>query len=147
MHFAGNIVIHPCFDEMRHVTINIFEDDKVRFLFVGVLNTVFGYAVYALLIYLKMHYFLAQLFASVLAITHHYLWNKYFTFRIPEKSVSEIVRFVSVYAISYLLNMAVLYISIEKFTMNAYVSGVICLFVTTIISYLGHKHVSFKTME
>ena len=122
----------------------LFEDKKVRFLFVGVLNTIFGYAVYALLIYLKMHYFLAQLLSSILAIAHSYLWNKYFTFRSPGRSASEIIRFVSVYAVSYLLNMGILYVSIEFFKWNAYISGAICLFMITIISYVGHKSISFR---
>ena len=129
---------------MRGFINNLFEDKKVRFLFVGVLNTIFGYAVYALFIYLKMHYFPAQLLSSVLAITHSYLWNKYFTFRRPGRSASEILRFVSVYAVSYLLNMGILFVSIEFFKWNAYFAGFICLFVTTVISYVGHKNISFK---
>jgi len=129
---------------MRGFINNLFEDKKVRFLFVGVLNTIFGYAVYALFIYLKMHYFLAQLLSSVLAIAHSYLWNKYFTFRSPGRSASEIIRFVSVYAVSYLLNMGILFVSIEFFKWNAYFAGFICLFVTTVTSYVGHKNISFR---
>jgi putative flippase GtrA len=129
---------------MRGFINKLFEDKKVRFLFVGVLNTIFGYAVYALFIYLKMHYFLAQLLSSILAIAHSYLWNKYFTFRSPGRSASEIIRFVSVYAVSYLLNMGILYVSIEFFKWNAYMAGFICLFVTTVISYVGHKNISFR---
>ena len=129
---------------MRGFFNNLFEDKKVRFLFVGVLNTIFGYAVYALFIYLKMHYFLAQLLSSILAIAHSYLWNKYFTFRSPGRSASEIIRFVSVYAVSYLLNMGILYVSIEFFKWDAYFAGFICLFVTTVISYGGHKNISFR---
>ena len=129
---------------MRGFINNLFEDKKVRFLFVGVLNTIFGYAVYALFIYLKMHYFLAQLLSSIVAIAHSYLWNKYFTFRSPGRSASEIIRFVSVYAVSYLLNMGILFVSIEFFKWNAYFAGFICLFVTTVISYVGHKNISFR---
>jgi len=129
---------------MREFINKLFEDRKVRFLFVGVLNTIFGYAVYALFIYLKMHYFLAQFLGGILAIAHSYLWNKYFTFRSPGRSASEIIRFVSVYAISYLLSMVILYVSIEYFKWNAYMAGVACLFVTTVISYVGHKNISFR---
>jgi putative flippase GtrA len=122
----------------------LFEDKKIRFLFVGALNTIFGYAVYAFFIYLRMHYFLAQLLSSILAIAHSYLWNKYFTFRSPGISASEIMRFVSVYAVSYLMNMGILYVSIEYFKWNAYFAGFICLFVTAVVSYVGHKSISFR---
>lgn len=117
MFFAGDMVKHSCFDEIKHV-VKKFKDKKVSFLFVGVLNAVFGCGGYALFIFFKMHYFITQLFGSILAITHSYLWNKYFTFRRHEKSCSETARFVSAYALSYLLNMAVRYISIEKFKMT-----------------------------
>jgi putative flippase GtrA len=129
---------------MKGFINNLFEDKKVRFLFVGILNTIFGYAVYAFFIYLKIHYFLAQLLSSILAIAHSYLWNKYFTFRSPDRSASEVIRFVSVYAVSYLLNMGILFVSIDFFKWNAYLAGFICLLVTTVISYIGHKNISFR---
>lgn len=121
-----------------------FEDKRVRFLFVGVLNTVFGYAVYALFIYMGMHYFLAQLLGSVLAVAHSYLWNKYFTFRSPAHSLSELLRFISVYAVSYLANMALLYVAIDKMKISAYIAGAAGLFITTLVSYAGHKTISFR---
>lgn len=122
----------------------LYNDKRARFLFVGGLNTVVGYALYALFIYLKMHYFLAQLFSNILAIANSYLWNKYFTFRSATKSISEILRFVSVYAASYLLNMGILYLSISVLKWNAYLSGIICLSVTTVLSYFGHNKISFR---
>jgi putative flippase GtrA len=95
-------------------------------------------------IFFGLHYLAAQFFGSLLAITHSYLWNKHFTFKSKEKSFREVARFVSVYAVSYLLNMLLLYVLIEKLKANAYAAGAAGLFITTLISYVGHKTVSFR---
>ncbi len=129
--------------KIKRLCDKIFTDRKIRFLFVGVLNTIFGYLVYALFIHLGMHYLLAQFFGSILAVAHSYLWNKYFTFKSPEKSWAEVMRFIFVYAVSYVLNMALLYIMIDVYKLSAYLAGAIGLFVTTLISYFGHKKISF----
>jgi putative flippase GtrA len=122
----------------------LFKNKKVRFLFVGALNTVFGYAVYSMFIFFGLHYLAAQFFGSILAITHSYLWNKHFTFKSKEKSAGEVLRFISVYAVSYVLNMILLYVLIDRLKINQYLAGAAGIFITTIISYVGHKKVSFR---
>ncbi len=122
----------------------LFKDKKVRFLFVGVLNTIFGFGVYSLFIFMGLHYLAAQFFGSILAITHSFLWNKYFTFKSKEKPAKELPRFILVYAISYVLNMMLLYALIERLKINQYLAGAGGIFITTIISYVGHKKISFR---
>ncbi|MFP4467298.1 MAG: GtrA family protein [Candidatus Goldiibacteriota bacterium] len=130
--------------KVKDVMIVIYNDRKARFLFVGMLNTIVGYGTYALVIYTGLHYFLAQFIASVVGITHSYLWNKYFTFRKYKKSLSEIYRFVFVYAGIYLFNMLLLYLSVERLGINEYAAGVVCMFFTAVVSYVGHKKFSFR---
>jgi putative flippase GtrA len=130
--------------KMKALIRRVFKDQGVRFLFVGALNTFVGYGVYALLIYLRVHYFLAQLVSSGLAITNSYLWNKYFTFKSPEKSLGEVLRFLSVYAVVYLMNMLALYVLIDRYKVSPYIAGAVTLFLTTLISYFGHDKFSFK---
>lgn len=132
---------------MKNFIKKLFEDRKIRFLFVGVLNTIVGYGAYALCIFAGLHYFIAQLIASVIGITHSYLWNKFFTFRVLKRSVSEAVRFVLVYAAAYGINMILLYVMIDKAGMNAYIAGAAGLITTTIISYTGHKYISFRIKD
>ncbi len=121
----------------------LFEDRKIRFLFVGGLNTAVGYGTYALVIFLGAHYFIAQFIGSVVGVTHSYLWNKYFTFRVLKKSFSEAARFVLVYVVAYLFNMLLLYVTIDRFGMSPYIAGIVSLIFTTILSYIGHKKFSF----
>lgn len=122
----------------------LFHDKRIRFLFVGGLNTAVGYGFYALFIFFGWNAYLATTLSTVLGIINSYFWNKYFTFKKPKKSLTEVMRFVLVYAVSYAANLGLVYLFIDLWGMNSYVSGVVCLFITTIISYFGHNFFSFK---
>lgn len=122
----------------------LFDDKRIRFLFVGGINTAVGYGFYALFIFIGLDPYLATTLSTILGVINSYFWNKYFTFRQPKKSLHEVLRFVLVYAISYGANMGLVHIFIDTLGMNSYVSGAVCLFVTTIVSYVGHNYFSFK---
>lgn len=122
-------------------------DKRIRFLFVGVINTAVGYGFYALFIYIGFNPYIATTLSTILGVINSYFWNKYFTFRKPKKSLAEAVRFVLVYVISYAVNLGLVYLFVDLWGMNSYISGIICLFFTTIISYLGHNFFSFKDTQ
>jgi putative flippase GtrA len=122
----------------------LFKDMKIRFLFVGILNTIVGYGVYALCIYEGLSYSPALIITYLVGIAHSYFWNKFFTFRSREKSLGEIVRFFLVYIAAYLVNLVTLYVCVDGMKMNVYFVGIAAMFITTLISYLGHKTISFR---
>lgn len=121
----------------------LFKYKEARFIFVGILNTLVGYGAYALFVFWGMHYGIAFLFSSVIGVVHSYLWNKSFTFKSKDKSPSEFFRFISVYIISYLLNLFLLYVMVDLFILNKYIAGAVGIFLTAVISYVGHDKISF----
>ncbi|MDR0287796.1 MAG: GtrA family protein, partial [Clostridiales bacterium] len=122
----------------------LLKDKRVRFLITGGINTVVGYGFYALFIALGFNPYLATTFSTILGIINSYFWNKYFTFRKPKKSLAEVIKFVTVYLVSYILNLLLVNLFVYKLGFNAYVSGAVCLFVTTLVSYFGHNFYSFR---
>lgn len=122
----------------------IFEYQQIRFLFVGGLNTLVGYGSYALLLFLGLNYFLANTISYIIGIIHSYIWNKKFTFKSNNKSILEVIKFVFVYVINYLIGLGFLSLFINVFNVNEYIAGVLNLVVTTLISYFGHKYFSFS---
>lgn len=122
----------------------LINDKKIRFLLVGGINTFVGYGSFAFFIFINLHYFIAQLLSTIIGVVNSYIWNKYYTFRSIRLSFWEMIRFLTVYSISYLLNMALLFILISKMGVSAYIAGAVGLAITTIISYLGHNMFSFK---
>lgn len=88
--------------------IQKIENKFVRFLFVGVINTLFGYGLFLFFIWIGMHYSLALLFGNVLGILFNYKTTGYIVFE--TKSNKLIIHFFMVYGIVYLFNLLELYL-------------------------------------
>lgn len=117
---------------------------EFRFLLVGLLNTMVGYGSYSLFIVINIPYLIANTLATIIGITNSYLWNRFYTFKSKEKAFKEVLRFLSVYLISYLLSMLFLYAVVEQLKVNVYLAGILNIIITTLISWFGHKNYSFK---
>lgn len=117
---------------------------EIRFLFVGILNTIFGYGLYALFCFWKIDPTIAITFSTVLGTIHSYFWNKYYTFKVMKKSLKELIRFISVYTVAYVINLGVVYYFSRLTSVDKYLVGMVSIFVSTIISYVGHNWFSFK---
>ena len=122
----------------------LFARQGFRFLFVGGLNTLVGYGVYAILLFLHFNYLVANSISTVIGVLHSYLWNRFFTFKSKEKAGKEFMKFISVYVVSYLMGMVSLYCFTGVLHLSPYIAGLINLVITTLISYFGHKYFSFN---
>ena len=129
---------------MINIIKKLFRDQRIRFLFVGGLNTIFGYGIYALLVYFDTNIYLANVISTVLGVFHSYLWNRYYTFKSKDKALGEIFRFITVYLISFAISNVILYVFVTKMGINKYLGGLFNLICTTLISWFGHKYFSFK---
>lgn len=112
----------------------------IKFLMVGALNTAFGYIIFALFIFLKFHYSLAILFATILGIVFNFKTTGSIVFKNNDNKL--IFRFFAVYFITYILNTAL----IKLFTMinfNLYYAGIIILLPMAVISFVLMKKFVF----
>lgn len=132
---------------MKKIIDKIFSYQGLRFLFVGGLNTLVGYGIYALLVFLGVNYLISNTISTIIGVAHSYLWNRFFTFKSKNKALKEITKFVSVYIASYLIGMCTLFIFKDKLNISPYLAGLINLVITTLISYFGHKYISFRKNE
>lgn len=78
----------------------------IRFLLVGVLNTAFGYACFALLLWAGLHYTLALLLATVVGVLFNFKTIGSLVFGSSDGSL--IWRFIAVYVLIYTANVAAL---------------------------------------
>jgi putative flippase GtrA len=128
----------------------------IRYLAVGVCNTMFGYGCFALLTMLltpllAYGYVAALLLANLLAITFSFFGYKWFVFRTHGNYLKEWVRCLGVYAGSVLLSavsLPLVVALIRRQTGNAqrapYVAGALVLVLSVVSSFLGHRHISFS---
>ena len=136
-------------------------DRKIKYLFVGVLNTVVGVGT-EILVYILFGVpfsfgsnqqtavyiiLIASIISQIVGVTHSYFWNKYFTFDTKKKSLWEFIRFILVYAFSFTLSLLLKFLLNKTFGINIYIVSLITTFLTIIISYIGHNYFSFKTKE
>lgn len=128
---------------------------KIKFLIVGLWNTVFGYAVFVGLDFLftplfktrYAAYMLAAVLSNILAIINAYIFHKFVTFRSPIRGLAiilEFLRFFSMYLFSFFLGLVLLPVFVELFHLDPKISAALIIPITTIISYIGHSRFSFN---
>jgi putative flippase GtrA len=115
----------------------------VRFLFVGLLNTVFGYCAFAFLLFLGLHYALATLLSTIAGIIFNFNTTGRLVF--GNRDTSRIVRFVGVYAFTYLLSVGGLRLA-EMAGIDLYLAGAVLTAVLAVVSFLLFRHLVFSGM-
>ncbi|MDO4563110.1 MAG: GtrA family protein [Clostridia bacterium] len=120
-------------------------NEALRYVFVGVLNTIVGYGMYYIGIrFWGLHFAVASAISQIIGTLHSYIWNRKFTFRSRDSSPWEFVRFVSVYVVQYLVNVSVLAALLALFSITEELAGAIAMCFGVLVSFLGHKFWSFK---
>lgn len=114
-----------------------------KFGLIGILNTILGYGLFV--IFLNwFNYFGALVFSHIIAVTHSYLWNKYWTFKSSSNPLKEFIKFNSVYFLVFVVNAITLFLLVDVFNFDPRVGQLFALPIITIISFTGHKYWSFK---
>lgn len=130
----------------RHTGINIRSDEfrkLIRFVAVGVLNTVIGYGSYFILLYF-CYYLVALVISHFIGVTNSYIWNKYWTFRTQKNRLREFVKFNIVYLAVLAMNVLFLGFLVSGLHFNPRIGQLIVLPTVTLISYFGHRYWSFR---
>jgi putative flippase GtrA len=112
-----------------------------RFIVVGAVNTAFSYSLYAMLVFLGLHYTLANLTALVAGILFSFRTQGAFVFNNTERS--RFLRFVVTWAVIYLINIGLIR-GAMVLGFDAYVGGALAIAPTAVLSYLTQKHFVFR---
>ncbi len=119
---------------------------RVRFLIVGVANTVFGYLLFAgfLLVVGEGSYVLAGVMSHLAATTLSFGLNRTYVFGSRNRVLAEYLRFQVTYTVVLALNLSLLIAFVEFLGWPVLVAQAICLCFVAVSSYLGHKYFSFR---
>ena len=119
----------------------------VKYLLVGVLNTIVGFGLIFLLMYFGYSPELANIIGYAVGICFSFVMNKIFTFKSKQTSktanLKEFAKFVSSMLIAWSLNFITLKICL-KMGVNAYLAQLISGGIYTITGYLLSKIWVFK---
>lgn len=120
----------------------------VRFLFVGTFNTALGYAIIFFCMYaIELSAIISNLIGYGVGLISSYILNRFFTFRSKADSRSEVVRFIIVFLVSYLSNLAFLVLFINFLHVHEGVSQIFAGIVYVGVSYLLNKYYVFSNQS
>lgn len=114
----------------------------VKFLFVGGLNTLFGYGVFAVCIFLGVHYSLSTLIATAIGILFNFKTTGCIVFKNSNNKL--LFKFLAVYGLVYLLTVTILKIMYSLGSSNMYINYAILLLPNALLSFFMMKKFVFK---
>lgn len=125
--------------------------EKVRFLVVGVWNTVFGLAVLWMLDTLiaydarsLLQKELVLIAAWVISVTQNFVTFKFLVFRSKGRWLREYVRTYMTYAATFLLQSAMTLTISQVFRLTVFWANVPTTVVIMALTYVGHKYFTFR---
>ena len=121
--------------------------ERVRFLVVGGLNTLFGYALFVVLeatVGDTLHYLGVLTVATVIAVLVAYCGHRWLTFQVRGQWLLDLARFSSVYVGVFALNAVALPLLVEVGGIAPILAQGVFVVVTVVASYVGHRNWSFR---
>jgi len=107
-----------------------------RFVATGLLNTLFGYGLYAVLVFAGMGYVMALLLATVIGLTFNFFSFGRLAFRMPVAG-RRFPGFVAVYAASFALNAGLLRFFVHVGGLDPYLGQLACVPPIALLTYLA----------
>lgn len=127
--------------------LRLIKDRRIAFVIVGVINTVVGFAWFALFdlsVGRLWGYMATLLFAHVASVLCAFVLYRRFVFRVRGHVWVDLARFESVYLVALGINALLLPLLVELGGLQPIVAQAVIVFVTTLVSYIGHSRFSFR---
>jgi putative flippase GtrA len=125
---------------VRFIKITFKNSCFARFLIVGLFNALFGYSIFALLLFIGLHYTIATLTATILGVLFNFKTMGMFVFNNAKNSL--IIKFVLVYTVAYLLNIACLKV-FSMLSIDLYLAGFLMLAPMALLTFVMNKRFVF----
>lgn len=113
----------------------------IKFIFIGIVNTIFGYGIYLLLLFLGMNFAIAALLSTVLGVLFNFYTTGRFVFNSTENYL--IFKFIMVYVIIYLFTVSGLSI-LYVYGISYEVGGALMIIPNALLSFFLNKRFVFS---
>lgn len=130
----------------------------IGFGLVGVTNTLISFVVFAVLLALFPYfnkgnnYIIANVISFFVSVTNAFIWNNLLVFKKKNNESRSLLFSYIKTVISYagtglLLSNVFLFIAVDYFSFNKYISNLVIIFVTIPINFLMNKFWAFKSSK
>ena len=123
----------------------MLRDQLIKFLFVGVINTIFGYSLFALLIFIGLHYTIAVFIGTIIGIAFNFKTTGKYVFNNTDNTL--FFYFIGVYVFIYFFNIISLWLLQKIGVTNMYVAGAILILPAAVISFVLNRTFVFKNVS
>ena len=115
----------------------------LKFLSAGVLNTLFSYFIYAVLLFFKVPYIFALFISTIAGIIFNYITYGRLVFN-NNGSWMVFGKFVGTYSIIYVVNIIFLRFLISELLLNPYLGQAICIPISVLLSWFLMNYWVYK---
>jgi putative flippase GtrA len=126
--------------------LRVVRDQRVAFLLVGAVNTAVGFLCFAGFLALlgEQRYMATLLCSHVVAVLVAFVLYRFAVFRVRGHVLADLWRFEMVYLSALAVNLVTLPLLVHFAHLQPLPAQALILVVTSVMSWLGHKHYSFR---
>jgi putative flippase GtrA len=131
----------------RQRVLGVLDHQVLRFAMVGVLNSVFGFGVFAglqLTMGGRMHYLVILVIAHIVAVLEAYVLQRWLVFRVTGRWWRDLARFWSVYLGALAINLVALPLLVEIGQVSVLPAQAIVMLGTALATFVAHRHFTFR---
>lgn len=121
--------------------------ERIRFLIVGGINSAFGFTCFVVgqaLFGDDVGYLTVLVVTTIMAVLFAYCGHRWLTFQVRGMWLLDLARFSSVYMVTLALNIVALPLLVEVGGITPILAQSIFVAVIMVLSYLSHRHFSFR---
>ena len=122
----------------------------IKFCLVGLSNTVVSWLIYSVLVYVGLHYLIANVIAFLLGVLNSFFWNNKYVFK-PSGDQQKrdtwntlIKTYISYSFTGLILNNILLYFFVDILHISAYIAPLLGLVITVPLNFIMNKKWAFK---
>ena len=119
---------------------------KLRYVSIGVLNTLFGFGVYTLIMAFtpKPFYLFALTMATIISGIESYITQRKFVWKSSANTRTEFMKFFLVLLSQFILNSILLFVCVEYFGMEPLSTQYVIGSILIVCTYFAHRQWTFE---
>ena len=126
---------------MKQILRKLIDSRFLVFLLVGGFNTLFGYILFGLFFKVgQLHYTFALMLAYAVGVFLSYATHKRFTFQQAKNRGKNLPKYISSYAVIFILNSLFLSLLVEVLTLDPLLGQMIAIVVISLLSFVIQKY-------